>query len=101
MSVPYTTEQTGSITEQYLDGVSLELIAEAFGRTVPMIRSKLVAEKVYVKITKAATTKSGAPVVRKADIVSEITELTGIDTLESFEKATKSDLQSLLTFLQN
>ena len=81
MSVPYTSEQTGSITEQYLDGVSLELIA--------------------VKITKAATTKSGTPVVRKADLVSEITELTGIDSLASFDKATKSDLQSLLTFLQN
>jgi|TARA_B110000908_G_scaffold83714_1_gene100162 hypothetical protein len=100
MSLPYTAEQITLITEHYQAGVSLEEIAEQTGRTVPMIRSKLVAEKVYVAKAAVRKTASGAKTVRKIELVSEIVELTGIDALESFEKATKQDLQSLLTFLQ-
>ena len=75
----------------------VESIAEEFGKSVASVRSKLVREGVYVKKTR--TTKTGEPVVSKADLVNQIADAIGEDAevIESLEKATKVTLQKILS----
>ena len=44
----YTEEMTVQIISQYQDGVAVAEIAEAIGKSVRSVRSKLVREGVYV-----------------------------------------------------
>ena len=96
-SVTYTPELLATITEKYLAGVSLETISKEVDKTVPSIRSKLVAEKVYVP--KKAVAKTGDAPVRKIALARKIAELTGIESLDSLEKASKAELSLLVAFL--
>ena len=101
----YTIEQTQAIVAAYTkameDGAdtvdAVKAVAKTEGKSVAMIRSKLVAEKVYV--AKVATATVAKTVVRKATLVKAIQEKTGIEGLDSFEKATKADLEALLAFV--
>ena len=96
----YTTEITASMVEKYQAGTSLEDLAKEFGKTVPMIRSKLVNEKVYVAKAKTSTATGSAP-VRKAALVLQAETALGLEkgALESFEKGSKAQLEILLKAL--
>jgi hypothetical protein len=75
----------------------LDEIAEAFGKTVRSIRSKLVREGVYVASPKGAAAKADGP--SKKQLLRDL-EATGFDT-EGFEGATKVALSRLLGIVSN
>ncbi len=91
MVADYTAVDTDEARAEVVDSLASE-----FGKSIASIRSKLVREGVYVKKTR--TTKSGEPVVSKADLVEQIAEAMGEDAevMESLEKATKVVLQKIL-----
>ena len=72
---------------------TVAVLSKEFNKTTRSIVAKLVREGVYV--AQVRVTKTGAPVIRKAELVSQIQELLGVD-MPTLEKASKQDLESLL-----
>ena len=92
----YTDEMVAQMTEQYSANPTRETVdelAETFGKTTRSIIAKLSREGVY--IAQPRTTKSGEPVVAKAELVAQISEHFGIE-LPTLVKAGKQDLQRLV-----
>lgn len=92
----YTDEQVNMMTEAYTANPSRETVdslAETLGKTTRSIIAKLSREGVYV--AQPRTTKSGEPVVAKAELVAIISEHFGIE-LPTLVKAGKQDLQRLV-----
>ena len=98
-NVNYTENQTAEIIAMYEAKESdnktiVASIAEKFGKTTRSIIAKLSREGVYE--TESRVTKTGEPVITKAELVAQIVSKLGLDgTYESLTKATKTDLQSL------
>ena len=95
-SVNYTDEMVNTMTEQYAANPTRETVdalADQFGKTTRSIIAKLSREGVY--IAQPRTTKTGEPVVAKAELVSVISEHFGIE-LPTLVKAGKQDLQRLV-----
>lgn len=101
----YTKDTTQAIVAAYTkameNGVdtvdAVKTVAKEQGKTVAAIRSKLVAEKVYVP--KAPVQTAAKTVVRKASLVKNIQTKTGLSNLDSLEKANKDTLEALLKFI--
>ena len=92
----YTDEMVSQMTEAYSANPSRETVdelAQTFGKTTRSIIAKLSREGVY--IAQPRTTKSGEPVVAKAELVSQIEAHFGIE-LPTLVKAGKQDLQRLV-----
>ena len=92
----YTDEMVAQMTEQYQANPTRETVdelASTLGKTTRSIIAKLSREGVY--IAQPRTTKSGEPVVAKAELVSQIEEHFGIE-LPTLVKAGKQDLQRLV-----
>jgi len=92
----YTDEQVTMMTEAYTANPSRETVdelAEQLGKTTRSIIAKLSREGVY--IAQPRTTKTGEPVVAKAELVAKIEEHFGIE-LTTLVKAGKQDLQRLV-----
>ena len=98
----YTDEMVNAMVADYQDNPSKDTVAKLaseFNKSTRSIVAKLVREGVYVAT--ARVTKTGTPVVRKAEIVAEIqTELGAQEGFPTLEKASKADLQNLLTLIQ-
>jgi adenylyl- and sulfurtransferase ThiI len=98
----YTDEMVEQMVADYQDNPTKDtvaVLARQFQKTTRSIVAKLVREGVYV--AQPRTTKTGAPVVRKSEIVADIqTELGATAGLPSLEKASKADLQNLLALIQ-
>ena len=95
----YTEEMVNDMTTQYTANPTRETVdalAEQFGKTTRSIIAKLSREGVYVAQPKV--TKSGEPVVRKAELVAQIEETLG-GTFPTLVKASKADLQNLVDTL--
>ena len=93
----YSEEMVQAMVADYQDNPTketVEKLSAEFGKTTRSIVAKLVREGVYVAAPRV--TKTGAPVVRKADIVSQIQDALGIE-LPTLEKASKQDLELLLS----
>ena len=75
---------------------TVDALAKDFGKSVRSIIAKLSREGVYVAQPKV--TKSGEPVVRKAELVAQIEETLG-GTFPTLVKASKADLQNLVDTL--
>ena len=100
-AVNYTPEQTTKMVSDYKDGIAVESIAEALGKSVRSVVAKLSREKVYV--AKTYTTKSGEPVAKKdmvADAIGNVLGLTEAET-ESLTKANKTALSKIFAALAN
>jgi D-arabinose 1-dehydrogenase-like Zn-dependent alcohol dehydrogenase len=82
----YTAEQTTEMVAQYAQGVSVEFIAEAMGKSVRSVIAKLSREQVYKAKGKAVASER----VTKAQLVAMIAVAVGAseEALESLEKAT-------------
>lgn len=96
----YSADQVTAITAAYLQGVSLEDIAKSVGKSVPSVRAKLAALKVYV--SKAATTKpenKGAK-VNKEGLKAYLESLVGKDLL-NVEAASKDALLLLINAIKS
>lgn len=95
----YTDEMVQTAIQMYsnLGNDGLDEIAEAIGKNVRSVRSKLVREGVYVATPKQATKKMDGP--SKKELLRDI-EATGFD-VAGFEGATKSALTRLLGAVAN
>jgi hypothetical protein len=92
----YTEEMVDAMVADYQDNPTketVEKLSAEFGKTTRSIVAKLVREGVYVAAPRV--TKTGAPVVRKADLVIQIQNAIGQE-LPTLTKASKADLQLLL-----
>ena len=102
-AVNYTDEMVSSMTEQYEAEptmATVEALASQFSKPKRSIISKLSNLGIYVPASKGKT-KSGAPVVRKDDLVEQIEDALGTNlSLSSLVKATKSDLITLLAIVE-
>ena len=98
----YTDEMVDAMVAEYTANPTKDTVvslSREFNKTTRSIVAKLVREGVYV--AQPRTTKTGAPVVRKSEIVAEIqTELGATAGFPSLEKASKADLQNLLARIQ-
>ena len=96
-AVNYTEEMVEQMVADYEDTPTMETVealAAQFSKPKRSIISKLSNLGVYVA-QKRNTTKQGAPVVRKADLVAAIEGK--LETqLPTLAKASKADLQALL-----
>ena len=92
----YTEEIVNTMTEAYAANPTRETVdalAEQFGKTTRSIIAKLSREGVYV--AQPRTTKSGEPVISKAELVAQIAEHFDIE-VPTLVKAGKQDLQRLV-----
>ena len=92
----YTDEMVAQMTEAYTANPTRETVdalAKKLGKSVRSIIAKLSREGVYVAQPKV--TKTGEPVVRKAELVSVVEAHFGI-ALPTLVKASKADLQRLV-----
>jgi len=99
-TVNYTAEQTAKMVSDYQSGVTVETIAESFGKSVRSVVAKLSREKVY--IAKNYVTKTGEAVVRKdahADFIAQALGLTEADA-DSLTKANKTALAKIVDFIK-
>jgi hypothetical protein len=95
----YTEEMVSEMTTAYTENPTrdtVDALAHQFGKTTRSIIAKLSREGVY--IAQPRTTKSGEPVVAKAELVAQIQEHFGIE-LPTLVKAGKADLQRLVDSL--
>ena len=92
----YTEEQVAHMVEIYSANPTrdtVDVLAQELGKSVRSIIAKLSREGVY--IAQERKTKSGEPVVRKADLVSQL-ESHFDSELPSLVKASKADLTFLV-----
>ena len=92
----YTEEMVSEMTTAYTENPTrdtVDALAQQFGKTTRSIIAKLSREGVYV--AQPRTTKSGEPVVAKAELVASIQEHFGIE-LPTLVKAGKADLRRLV-----
>ena len=100
----YTDEMVEAMVADYQANPTKDTVAKLaseFNKSTRSIVAKLVREGVYK--AQPRTTKTGAPVVRKSEIVAEIsaTELgANLRLYHTLEKASKADLQNLLALIQ-
>jgi len=95
----YTDEMVKQMTEAYVANPTretVEALAADMGKTVRSVIAKLSREGVYVAQPKV--TKTGEPVVRKAELVAQINAHFDIE-LPTLVKASKADLQKLVDLL--
>ena len=92
----YTDAMVDSMVADYQDNPTKDTVAKLaseFNKTTRSIVAKLVREGVYVAAPRV--TKTGAPVIRKSELVSQIQDALGVE-LATLEKASKADLEKLL-----
>jgi predicted transcriptional regulator YheO len=92
----YTDEMVNAMVADYQDNPTKDTVAKLaseFNKSTRSIVAKLVREGVYVAAPRV--TKTGAPVIRKSEIVAQIQDALGIELL-TLEKASKQDLEALL-----
>src|SRR6056300_336277 len=91
----YTEKMTAEMVETYAANPSretVESLAKKLGKNRSVI-AKLSREGVYKATPR--TTKTGEPIVRKSELLTQIETHYGIE-LPSLVKATKADLQRLI-----
>lgn len=97
----YTDEMVNAMVSDYVDSPSTDTVAklaQEFNKSTRSIVAKLVREGVYV--AKARVTKTGAPVVRKVELVTQIQGYLGIE-VPTLEKASKADLELVLSGIED
>ena len=98
-AVNYTDEMVDAMVADYTGNPTKETVAtlaKEFNKSTRSIVAKLVREGVYV--AQVRVTKTGAPVVRKAEIVAQIQDALGAE-FTTLEKASKADLEKLLAMV--
>ena len=93
-SANYTAELTASIVDQYTAGQGVEAIAEAIGKSVRSVHSKLVREGVYVAAEKpkGAAREMGPT---KKELLIELETLVSYP-VEGFMGATKEAISAFI-----
>ena len=92
----YTPKMVGTMHEVYTANPtreSVEALGKQFGKSTRSIIAKLSREGIYVPMERK--TKTGEPIVRKAELVAQIEAHFEIE-IPTLVKASKADLQILL-----
>ena len=92
----YTDKMVQHMVSEYKSNptrATVDALAVEFGKSVRSVIAKLSREGVYV--AQQRQTKSGEPVVRKADIVAMLENHLDLE-LPSLVKASKTDLEHLI-----
>ena len=95
----YTDDQVSMMVDTYVKSPTrdtVDMIANKLGKTARSVIAKLSREGVYVAQPKV--TKSGAPIVTKAELVSRIEEALQSE-MPTLAKASKTDLQKLVSLI--
>lgn len=95
--VNYTEAQVAQMIADYQAGQTVEAIADAMGKAVRSVRSKLVREGVYVAAEKAPKSKREEGPTKK-EMLRELEDLAPFP-VEGFLNATKEAIQSLIALL--
>lgn len=98
--VNYTEAQTKALVEDYLAGKTVDEIAEATGRAVRSVRSKLVREGVYVAAEKPVKAKREEGPTKK-ELLRDLESLAPHFPIEGFVNATKEALVALIDHLES
>lgn len=98
-NVNYTPEQTAKMVSDYAEGVTVEAIASALGKSVRSVVAKLSREKVYK--AKTYVTKTGEAVVKKDAFADSIAQALGLNEADadSLTKANKTALKAIADFI--
>ncbi len=96
----YSADQVTAITAAYLQGVSLEDIAASVGKSVPSVRAKLAALKVYVSKTKTGDKIEKTDKANKETLAAKLSELVGCSLL-NVEAASKAALLALINAIKS
>ncbi len=97
----YTDEMVNAMVADYVDSPNTDTVAKLaseFNKSTRSIVAKLVREGVYV--AKPRVTKTGAPVVRKSELVAQIQGYLGVE-VPTLEKASKADLEMVLSGIED
>jgi N-methylhydantoinase B/oxoprolinase/acetone carboxylase alpha subunit len=92
----YTEAMTDKMVAQYEANPTretVEALAKELGKNTRSVIAKLSREGVYQ--AQPRTTKTGEPIVRKAELLAQIESTLGVE-FPSLVKATKADLQRLI-----
>ena len=91
----YSVEMTDKIISQYQNGISVDEIADAIGKSVRSVRSKLVREGVYIAQEKTKSNKPKEPTKKELLRVLE----SQVDfPVEGLLGATKESILDLIKF---
>ena len=93
----YTDAQVQTMVADYVDAPTKDTVANlarSMQKTPRSIIAKLVREGVYV--AQPRVTKTGAPIIRKSELVAQIQENLGVE-LPTLAKASKADLERLVS----
>ena len=97
----YSETQVLAIVSAYTAGESLENIAASVGKSVPSVRAKLAALKVYVSKAKSeAKTSDKETKANKEALASLLSQLVGVDLL-NVEAASKAALLALINAIKS
>ena len=93
--VNYSVEMTDKIISEYQSGISVDEIANAIGKSVRSVRSKLVREGVYIAQEKTKSNKPKEPTKKELLRVLE----SQVDfPVEGLLGATKESILDLIKF---
>ena len=96
----YTDAMVSELVAAYEDAptrATVDEFADKFNKPARSIIAKLVREGVYKAVARA--TKQGTPVIRKSELVEQIEGSLG-NSFPSLVKASKADLQALITAIE-
>ena len=94
----YSVEMTDKIISQYQNGTSVDEIADAIGKSVRSVRSKLVREGVYIPQEKKTSKKVQEPT--KKELLRTLDELVDFPTT-GLLGATKESIFDLIKFAES
>ena len=97
--VNYSVEMTDKIISDYQAGTEISEIADAIGKSVRSVRSKLVREGVYIAQEKTSRSKKVQEPTKK-ELLNVLEEKVSFPVL-GFMGATKESIQDLIDFVDS
>ena len=97
--VNYSVEMTDKIISDYQNGIEISEIADAIGKSVRSVRSKLVREKVYIPQEKTSRSNKVQEPTKK-ELLNVLEEKVSFPVI-GFMGATKESIQDLIDFVDS
>ena len=97
--VNYSVEMTDQIISDYQSGVTVDEIANAIGKSVRSVRSKLVREGVYIAQEKKTSSKKVQEPTKKE--LLNVLETKVSFPVVGFMGATKESIQDLIDYVDS
>jgi len=98
-TINYSVEMTDKIISDYQNGIEISEIADAIGKSVRSVRSKLVREKVYIPQEKTSRSNKVQEPTKK-ELLNVLEEKVSFPVIV-FMGATKESIQDLIDFVDS